>query len=72
MAKQMLTSGQYLEKCNQSFICDNVICIFRATRIIPLRCMAPIDFEFQIQMLQPHPAFTVDPLIGYYLKLFKS
>lgn len=31
---------------------------------IPLKLTAPIDFEFQLTMLQPHPAFNVDPLAG--------
>ncbi|XP_078572039.1 cilia- and flagella-associated protein 221-like [Branchiostoma floridae x Branchiostoma japonicum] len=31
---------------------------------IPLRCNAPIDFEFQISFIQPHPAFKVEPQTG--------
>ena len=34
------------------------------SRIIPLQCQAPIDFEFQLTYLQPHPAFVVDPMAG--------
>ncbi|XP_077978067.1 cilia- and flagella-associated protein 221-like [Glandiceps talaboti] len=35
-----------------------------SSKVIPLRCNAPIDFEFQLTYLQPHPAFTVHPLSG--------
>uniref|UniRef100_A0A3P8T2G8 Cilia and flagella associated protein 221 n=1 Tax=Amphiprion percula TaxID=161767 RepID=A0A3P8T2G8_AMPPE len=31
---------------------------------IPLRCSCPIDFEFQVFVIQPHEAFSVHPLTG--------
>ncbi|EDO48935.1 predicted protein, partial [Nematostella vectensis] len=34
------------------------------TKMIPLRCEAPVDFEFQLTVLQPNPAFRVSPLTG--------
>nr|XP_002733102.1 PREDICTED: primary ciliary dyskinesia protein 1-like [Saccoglossus kowalevskii] len=34
------------------------------SKIIPLRCNAPIDFEYQLTYLESHPAFSVSPLSG--------
>jgi len=34
------------------------------TKVFPLRCEAPIDFEYQLTYLQPHQAFTVYPMSG--------
>ncbi|PIK57014.1 putative primary ciliary dyskinesia protein 1-like [Apostichopus japonicus] len=34
------------------------------TKEIPLRCKAPVDFEFYISFPQPNPSFTVEPLTG--------
>ncbi|XP_037617594.1 cilia- and flagella-associated protein 221 isoform X1 [Sebastes umbrosus] len=33
-------------------------------RAIPLRCSCPIDFEFQVYVVQPHEAFSIHPLTG--------
>ena len=34
------------------------------TKTLSLECGIPIDFEFQLLCLQPHPAFTVSPMKG--------
>lgn len=34
------------------------------TKVFPLRCHAPVDFEFQLTFLHPHPAFKVEPMAG--------
>ncbi|XP_034407877.1 cilia- and flagella-associated protein 221 [Cyclopterus lumpus] len=31
---------------------------------IPLRCSCPIDFEFQVYVIQPHEAISIHPLTG--------
>ncbi|XP_075951224.1 cilia- and flagella-associated protein 221 [Anarhichas minor] len=33
-------------------------------RAIPLRCSCPIDFEFQVHVIDPHEAFSIHPLTG--------
>ncbi|KAM9836022.1 cilia- and flagella-associated protein 221 [Aulostomus maculatus] len=34
------------------------------SRAIPLRCSCPIDFEFQVYVIEPHEAFSIHPLSG--------
>ena len=34
------------------------------TKVFPLKCEAPVDFEYQLTYLQPHQAFTVFPMSG--------
>lgn len=34
------------------------------SKILPLYSRSPIDFEFQITIIQPHPALTVKPMSG--------
>lgn len=36
----------------------------RVSHGFPLRCMAPVDFEFELIYIQPHPAFTIQPMAG--------
>lgn len=32
--------------------------------MIPLKCDVPVDFEFTLNAVQLHPAFTVEPMSG--------
>lgn len=36
----------------------------KMTKVFPLRCEAPIDFEYQLTYVQPHQAFSVQPMSG--------
>jgi hypothetical protein len=49
-----------------NFTFPNVPVGHRMTQMFPLRCDAPIDFEFQLAYIQPHPAFTVNPMNGKF------
>ncbi|KAM8903558.1 cilia- and flagella-associated protein 221 isoform 2-T3 [Spinachia spinachia] len=33
-------------------------------RAIPLRCSCPVDFEFQVYVIEPHESFSIHPLTG--------
>ena len=41
---------------------------YQQTKVLPLRCEAPVDFEFRITILQDHPAITVEPQSGQCLQ----
>ncbi|XP_034031522.1 cilia- and flagella-associated protein 221 [Thalassophryne amazonica] len=34
------------------------------SRTIPLRCSCPVDFEFQVDIIETHKAFSIHPLTG--------
>lgn len=36
----------------------------KMTQLFPLRCEGPVDFEYQLIYVQPHPSFTVHPMNG--------
>ncbi|KAK3108459.1 hypothetical protein FSP39_008303 [Pinctada imbricata] len=36
----------------------------KMTQLFPLHCDAPVDFEYQLTYVQPHPSFTVHPMTG--------
>lgn len=33
-------------------------------KVLPIRCNAPVEFEFKIAIIQDHPAIDVEPLEG--------
>ncbi|KAF0046220.1 hypothetical protein F2P81_002749 [Scophthalmus maximus] len=39
-------------------------CVCSVRHVIPLRCSCPIDFEFQVYVVQAHEAFSIHPLTG--------
>ncbi|CAH3130560.1 unnamed protein product [Pocillopora meandrina] len=36
----------------------------KITKVIPLKCDIPVEFEFTLSYVQLHPAFTVEPMSG--------
>lgn len=49
-----------------TILSDFMVIIFfsRMTQLFPLRCEGPVDFEYQLIYVQPHPSFTVHPMNG--------
>nr|XP_040032529.1 cilia- and flagella-associated protein 221 isoform X1 [Gasterosteus aculeatus aculeatus]XP_040032538.1 cilia- and flagella-associated protein 221 isoform X1 [Gasterosteus aculeatus aculeatus] len=39
-------------------------CVGSVRRAIPLRCSCPVDFEFQVYVIEPHESFSIHPLTG--------
>ena len=33
-------------------------------KVVPLKCNIPVDFEFQLKFVQPHPAISITPTSG--------
>lgn len=50
--------------CNSDLNNHLFLVPYSKTKEIPLKCKAPVDFEFNISFPQPHPAFVVEPLSG--------
>ncbi|PFX33812.1 Primary ciliary dyskinesia protein 1 [Stylophora pistillata] len=38
--------------------------LYLTTKVIPLKCDIPVEFEFTLSYVQLHPAFTVEPMSG--------
>eukprot|EP00057_Strongylocentrotus_purpuratus_P014945 XP_011669419.1 PREDICTED: cilia- and flagella-associated protein 221 [Strongylocentrotus purpuratus] len=36
----------------------------RSRKVIPIKCNIPMDFEYQLKFIQPHPAITITPMTG--------
>nr|XP_054768030.1 cilia- and flagella-associated protein 221-like isoform X1 [Lytechinus pictus] len=36
----------------------------RSRKVIPIKCNIPLDFEYQLKFIQPHPAITITPMSG--------
>ncbi|XP_077430625.1 cilia- and flagella-associated protein 221 isoform X2 [Vanacampus margaritifer] len=43
---------------------DRGVCLCVVSHIIPLSCRSPADLEFEVDLIQPHEAFSIHPLTG--------
>ena len=57
--------------CPCTYLIVNVECniVFaflftRSRKVIPIKCNIPMDFEYQLKFVQPHPAITITPMTG--------
>ena len=44
--------------------CSCFACPYSIGHCFPLSCSCPIDFEFQVYCIEPHKAFSIQPLSG--------
>lgn len=55
---------KFIYKCHYSVWFHGDYFFSRMTQLFPLRCEGPVDFEYQLIYVQPHPSFTVHPMNG--------
>lgn len=55
---------KFINKCHYSVWFHDDCFFSRMTQLFPLRCEGPVDFEYQLIYVQPHPSFTVHPMNG--------